>query len=92
VLHQRIQDVRLADGDELVAFGGPTRSTKTAKEFLGSGNLEEEVTWGDNLKTKLVSEVNFEEWECKRLQLTAFGGVPGCMLDTKDFIVALAVK
>lgn len=27
--------------DELVAFGGPTRSTKTTKEFLGSGNLEE---------------------------------------------------
>jgi len=47
---------------------------------------------GDNLKTKLLFEVNFEEWECKRLQLTAFGGVLGCMLDTKDFIVALAVK
>jgi hypothetical protein len=51
-----------------------------------------EITWGDNLKTKLLFEVNFEEWECKRLQLTAFGGVPGCMLDTKDSIVALAVK
>lgn len=45
--------------DELVTFGGPTRSTKTAKEFLGSGNLE--VTWGDNLKTKHLFEVNFEE-------------------------------
>ena len=77
--------------DELVAFGGPTWSTKTAKEFPGSGNLEE-ITWGDYLKTKLLFEVNFEEWECKRLQLTAFGGVPGCMLDTKDSIVALAVK
>lgn len=28
-----------------VVFGGPTWSTKTAKEFPGSGNLEE-ITWG----------------------------------------------